>query len=193
MNFLVNKKGMNYSETISHLKEDTQKLNREEYENCEFIHCIFSDLSNLKFINCAFKFCDLSNCKLNNSMFQYINFSDCKLLGINFSQAKDFAFALFCKNCNLEYASFDKKKLNKSVFENCKMHHVNFTQADLSKTSLLDCDLLEAHFSNTNMMGVDFTKSKNFLIDPNINTIKKAKFLAQDLEKLLFKYEIVVE
>ena len=73
------------------------------------------------------------------------------------------------------------------------MHNANFTQADLTKTKLINCDLLEAHFAQTNLAGVDFTRVQNFTIDPENNSIKKAKFLAQDLEKLLYQYDIIVE
>ena len=186
-------KNNSYSETISNFNFSIQKSERDDYENCEFVNCIFSDISQLSFINCLFKACNLSNCNVNNSKLQDISFFDCKLLGINFSQAKDFAFTLFCKNCNLDYVSFDKKKLNKSVFENCKMNNANFTQADLSKTKLINCDLLDAHFAQTNLAGVDFTSTQNFLINPENNVIKKAKFLSQDLEKLLYQYDIIVE
>lgn len=182
-----------HSETFTNIHFLQLVNERDHYENCEFLNCALSDISHTTFINCSFKNCNLSNCVVNNCMLQDVSFLDCKLLGINFSQAKDFAFTLFCKNCNLDYASFDKKKLNKSVFDNCKMHHVNLTLADLSKSKLIDCDLFEAHFSQTNIATVDFTSSHNFTINPENNQIKKAKFLMQDLEKLLYQYDIIVE
>jgi uncharacterized protein YjbI with pentapeptide repeats len=122
-----------------------------------------------------------------------VSFVDCKLLGMNFFQAKDFAFALNCVGCNMDYASFDNKKLNKSRFENCKMHSVNFTMADLVKTELLNCDLYEAIFNNTNLSGVDLTKVTNFSIDPEMNKMKHARFRPQDLERLLYKYDLIIE
>ena len=117
---------------------------------------------------------------------------DCKLVGANFSQSKDFGFCITFENCLLDYASFDKKRMNKSVFKNCKMHSVNFTQADLSKTALINCDLYETLFAGTNMSSMDFTTCKNFLIDPEMNNIKKAKFLSQDLHALLYRHDIVI-
>ncbi len=180
-------------ETISNTNFSLQKSEREDYEKCEFVNCTFSDISNTNFINCTFKNCNLSNCKVNNAKLQDVAFVDCKLLGINFFQAKDFAFAVFCDKCNLDYASFDSKELNKSEFKNCKMHDVNFTKADLSKTIFMDCDLYEAIFSQSNLSGVDLTSIKNFSIDPEINTLKKTKFLSQDLERLLYKYDIIIE
>jgi fluoroquinolone resistance protein len=181
------------SETISNINFTLQVTEREDYENCEFVNCIFSDISQLNFIECTFRSCNLSNCKINNCKLQDVTFVDCKLLGINFFQAKDFAFALTCERCNLDYASFDSKKLNKSRFENCKMHSVNFTMTDLSKAELVNCDLYEAIFNNTNLNGVDLTTITNFSIDPELNKLKKAKFQAQDLEKLLYKYDLIIQ
>lgn len=181
------------SEIISNANFSLQPGDREDYENCEFVNCTFSDMSQMNFIECTFRSCNLSNCKVNNCKLQDVKFIDCKLLGLNFFQAKDFAFALSCERCNLDYASFDSKKLNKSRFENCKMHSVNFTMADLTKTEFTDCDLYEAVFNNTNLSGVDLTRISNFSIDPEMNKVKKAKFQAQDLEKLLYKYDLIIQ
>jgi len=115
------------------------------------------------------------------------------LLTVNYFQAKDFAFEVYFEKCLLDYASFDSKKMNKSEFKHCKMHEVNFTNADLSKSLFNDCDLYEAVFAKTNLSGLDFTSSSNFAIDPEINNIKKAKFLSQDLFRLLTRHDIIIE
>jgi fluoroquinolone resistance protein len=181
------------SETLSNLTMLSKATEREDYEKCEFVNCTFADISHLNFINCIFKNCNLSSCKINNAKLQGVHFVDCKLLGMNFFQAKDFTFEVYFVKCLLDYASFDSKKLNKSKFTQCKMHEVNFTNADLSKSLLVDCDLYDAVFANTNLSGVDFTGSSNFAIDPEINTIKKAKFLSQDLFRLLTRHDIIIE
>lgn len=180
-------------ETISNLNALPKASEREDYEKCEFVNCIFTDISNLNFIECSFKNCNLSNCKLNNAKLQGVAFIDCKLLGLNFFQARDFAFEVYFNNCLMDFASFDSKKLNSSEFKNCKMHEVNFTKADLSKSTLYNCDLYEAIFAQTNLSGVDFTSSTNFDIDPEINSIKKAKFSSQDLFRLLTRHNIIIE
>ena len=82
--------------------------------------------------------------------------------------------------------------MNKSTFKDCKIHGANFTQADLSKSVFDHCDLAEAIFAGTNLSGMDFTTSKNFLIDPELNNIKKAKFLTQDLHGLLYRHDIKI-
>jgi fluoroquinolone resistance protein len=165
----------------------------ERFDNCEFTSCIFSDLSNLNFMECDFRNCNLSNLKTAHSRLQNVSFFDCKLLGLNFSQAIDFALELHFENCNMDYVSFDRKKLNKSSFKNCRLHNANFMQADLSKSTLINCDLLEAHFSATNLNTVDFTSNNNFLIDPEQNSIKKTKFAVQQLPALLYRHDIIVE
>jgi fluoroquinolone resistance protein len=179
-------------EQITNINFSIDKTDREEFENCEFNTCVFADVKNLEFVDCVFKNCNFSNVIFRNCKLQDITFTDCKLLGANFSSSKDFGFCVLFENCLLDYASFDKKRMNKSSFKNCKMHSVNFTQADLSKAAFINCDFFEALFANTNLSGMDFTTSKNFLIDPELNTLKKAKFLSQDLSGLLYRHDIVI-
>jgi fluoroquinolone resistance protein len=180
-------------EQIRDVNFSLQNNQQHDFNNCEFINCVFSELSDLNFIECNFRNCNLSNFNTANSRLQNVSFFDCKLLGLNFSKAIDFALELHFENCILDYASFDKMKLNKSSFKNSKIHSANFTQADLSKSSFTNCDLFESLFANTNISTVDFTTSKNFLIDPELNNIKKAKFLAQDLPNLLYRHDIIIE
>lgn len=180
-------------EQIRDVNFSLQINQQQDFNNREFINCVFSELSDLNFIDCNFRNCNLSNLNTANSRLQNVSFFDCKLLGLNFSKAIDFALELHFENCILDYASFDSKKLNKSSFKNCKIHTANFTQADLSKSTFLNCDLHESLFANTNLATVDFTTCKTFLIDPELNNIKKAKFLLHDLPGLLYRHDIIIE
>ncbi|PBQ31684.1 hypothetical protein CNR22_07850 [Sphingobacteriaceae bacterium] len=180
-------------ELFKNIDFSTEHSFRKEFEYCEFISCIFPDLSNLIFRDCIFRNCNFSNLKTHQSILQNCLYKDCKLLGVNFSGAKDFAFEIHFDNCNLDYSSFDKKKLNKSSFKNSKIHGANFTQADLSKCTVSNCDFYEALFSGTNLSGLDLSTSVNFTIDPELNKIKKAKFALRSLPGLLQRYEIQVE
>ena len=186
------KAGKSNRRVLNNLQLVTASGDQEEYESCEFTNGVFGDLKGISFTDCVFKNSNFSNASFRNCKLQDVHFIDCKLIGANFSQSKDFGFCLSFENCLLDYASFDKKRLHKSVFANCRMHHVNFTQADLSKASISNCDFYEALFANTDVSGLDFTTSKNFLIDPELNKIRKAKFLAQDLAGLLYRHDIVI-
>lgn len=179
-------------ETINNTVFDS-KAAIKEFECHEFINCTFSDLSQFSFMDCNFKNCNLSNVKTMGTRIQYCNFKDCKLLGANFSGIRDQVFEAHFDSCMMDYGSFDQKKLNRSSFKNCKMHNMNFTQADLSRCSLSGCDLFETLFSRTNLAGLDFTENRNFMIDPENNTIKGAKFLTVQLPGLLYRHNIVIE
>jgi len=179
-------------EVLLNLDVTADRADRADFEHVEFVNCIFGDLSKLNFTNCYFKNCNLSNAKTIGSRLQNCLFKDSKLLGTNFSGARDLSFEVHFENCNLDYSSFDKKKMNKSSFKNCKIHHSNFTQCDLSKSTLSNCDLFETLFSGTNLSGLDFTENRNFMIDPETNALKGTKFLTSQLAGLLYRYPIII-
>jgi len=171
------------------------RLEEREYENTLFSNCDFTNsrLNGVEFIDCTFENCNLSNASLEAASLKNCTFIECKMLGLSFSQTRDFGFEIHVQHCNLSFVSFDKKKLYKSSFQNCNMEGVNFTQADISKSKLSHCNLVDALFSNTNLSGVDFRTNTNFIIHPEANNIKKARFQSQDLARLLTAYNIVID
>ncbi|WP_437438301.1 pentapeptide repeat-containing protein [Rhodonellum ikkaensis] len=140
------------------------------------------------FTNCNFSLCKLPHCQMNN-----VSFKDCKILGVNFSKCLDFLFEVKFEDCSLDYCSFTRKKLPKTQFIKCSMRHVDFFESDLSKSSFSETDLTNAIFNNTILKEVDFTTASNYSIDPERNTIKKAKFSLLGIEGLLHKYDIKIE
>jgi len=181
-----------YESLLEKTDFSTERL-LKTYESVEFRSCNFTDLSGINFTDCLFTSCNLSNAEVGKCKMQDIKFKDCKLIGINFFQTLDFGFAIEFENCLLDYASFAQKKMNKSAFKNCKLHGANFTQSDLSKITMENCDLLDAIFDYTNLSGIDFTTNLNFIIDPQLNQVKKTKFSAASLAGLLTRFEIIIE
>jgi uncharacterized protein YjbI with pentapeptide repeats len=114
------------------------------------------------------------------------------MVGAQFTQTKDFAFEAHFFNCNLNYSAFERKKLNKSTFDQCTLHEANLTQTDFTKAKLNQCDFTNALFDKTNLTAVDMRSCSQFLIDPTQNFIKKAKFRAQDLAGLLYRFDIQI-
>ncbi len=171
------------------------RIDELEYEYTLFSNCDFTNarLNGVEFIDCTFENCNLSNASLDGASIKNCTFIECKMLGVSFSQTRDFGFEMHAQNCNLSFVSFDKKKVYKSTFKNCNMEGVNFTQADLSKSKISSCNLLDALFNTTNLSGVDFRTNTNFLIHPEANNIKKARFQSQDLHRLLAGYNIIVD
>lgn len=180
-------------ETVIERTDFTVERIKRSYESTEFRSCTFNDINGIAFTDCLFSSCNMSNAQVAKAKAQDLTFRDCKLIGINFYQMLDFGFSLHFENCLLDYASFDKKKMNKSTFKNCKLHGANFSKADLSKAIMKDCDLADAIFDGTNLSGMDFTTNRNFSIDPQQNLIRKARFAAHGLAGLLTKYEIIIE
>jgi fluoroquinolone resistance protein len=172
-----------------------QDLFDKEYVKCEFINCNFSksNLRSTDFIDCSFRLCDFSLAVMDNTGLKNVQFSSCKLMGINFSATSNFLFAVGFADSTLDYSSFFKKKMKKTVFKDCSLKEVDFEEADLSMAVFNNCDLLGTIFSRTNLEKADFRSALNYALDPEINSIKKAKFAYSGIAGLLAKYNIDIE
>ena len=117
----------------------------------------------------------------------------CKLLGLSFSECHTFLLSLGFRECVVNLSSFYKLKLKSTRFENCKLHEVDFVESDLTSASFVGSDLMGAVFDRTILDKCDFRNSFNYLIDLEKNRAKKAKFSANGLSGLLYKYDIIVD
>jgi fluoroquinolone resistance protein len=118
---------------------------------------------------------------------------NCKLLGLHFEDCNNLMVSFEIDGCVLEFSSFNKLKLKKTIFKNSKIIEADFTEADLSDSSFVNCDLQRTIFKITNLERVDFRTSYNYSIDPDSNRIKKAKFSLPGIAGLLEKYDIEIE
>ena len=170
-------------------------LKQGEYEYCSFIQCDLSnvDLSEIHFMECEFIGCNLSMVKLLKTGLKTAKFKDCKLLGLHFEQCSEFLFAVEFENCTLNLCSFYKLKLKKTIFTNSSIVEADFAEADLTSAVFDNCDLAKTIFEHTILEKTDFRTSQNYLIDPENNIIKKAKFSYPGVLGLLGKYDIEVD
>lgn len=166
-----------------------------EYDNCTFTDCFFTNFnfSGFTFSECEFINCDMSMANIRGVPFRDVDFQGCKLLGLRFDECNPFLLSLQFENCILNFSSFYKLKIRKTVFDSCKMEQVDFTETDLSTAIFRKCDLSGAVFSDTNLEKTDLLTAENFNIDPESNKIKGAKFSKQNLHGLLLKYNIVIQ
>lgn len=162
------------------------------FENCTFINCDFSyaDLSNKIFTECRFTDCNLSLATVINTGFQNVHFKHCKLSGVNFSKSQDFLFEVHCEGSIMDNAVFFRKKNKKAIFTDCSMVETDFTEADLTDAKFDSCNLNRAFFDRTILKNADLRTSFNYIIDPDTNVIKKARFSTEGLPGLLAKYDI---
>lgn len=173
----------------------THELPVADYENCAFITCDLSntDLSKRVFLDCEFNSCNLSTVNLSGTAFKNVMFKDCKLLGLHFENCDDFLFEVDFEKCLMNLCSFYKLKLKNTRFKNSNLSEVDFSEADLTGSLFDNCDLAGAKFENTILEKADLRTSYNYLIDPELNKIKKAKFSIPGIAGLLAKYDIEIE
>ncbi|NKI30880.1 pentapeptide repeat-containing protein [Croceivirga thetidis] len=171
------------------------KLPKGNYEYCRFYDCHFEKgfLDNQHFVECHFEKCNLTNVNVANTQFNDVMFDTCKLVGVLFETCDPLLLNFQFKGCNLSLASFYEMKLPNTYFDDCILHQTDFTLSNLTNTKFFNCDLKNAVFERTNLKGVDFYTAFNFEIDPELNTLTKAKFRQESLIGLLKKYDIVVE
>lgn len=190
------------SEIVTHVDKTFQQvdysekeLRNREFVRCHFVGCDFSksDLRTNDFEDCTFETCNLSMANLEGVGLRNIIFKDSKIMGIDFSSLNKFMFSFSFEKCQLDYSIFYGAKLKKMKFTQCSLREVDFSEADLSGSVFTECDLLGTVFSRTNLEKVDFRTSRNVLLDPEFNKVKKAKFTVHQLEFLLLKYNLDIE
>ncbi|MEM8898519.1 MAG: pentapeptide repeat-containing protein [Bacteroidota bacterium] len=171
------------------------ELEPGKYEYCAFQACDFKqlDLSEIAFWECTFDECDLSNADIRDADFRDVAFRSCKLLGIDFSTTKDFLFSVYFEKCQLDYANFTGKQMPHTPFTDCSLKEADFTQASLSQATFSNCELHRTIFEQTNLEKADFRTASNFIIDPENNILKKARFSGTNLSGLLKKYNLDIE
>ncbi|WP_018477280.1 pentapeptide repeat-containing protein [Pontibacter roseus] len=166
-----------------------------EFEDCVFKNCDFSngDFSQNRFTDCQFVGCNLAMLKLNRSTLNNVTFKECKLTGISFGETEEFLFTVRFEGCLLDYASFLKRKMPKTQFLNTSLKNAVFEQATLTKAVFDNTDLAGAVFERTQLNEADLVTAYNYTIDPEVNSIRKARFSQSGLSGLLSKYDIRIE
>ncbi|MBC7485240.1 MAG: pentapeptide repeat-containing protein [Cytophagaceae bacterium] len=187
--------GTHENKTFEKIVYSGKEIRNREFEQCIFKDCDLSDstFAHNRFTDCTFIGCNLSMMKLSGTSLRDVTFKHCKLLGINFSECEDFLFHVGFENCILDYASFTRKKMTKTKFIHTSLKQVAFANANLANAVFDDCDLADAVFNATDLKEADFRTANNYIIDPELNNIKKAKFSLHGVVGLLAKYAIRIE
>ncbi len=181
--------------TYERKKFSKEPLDKGEYENCLFKQCDFSkaDLADIRFTECEFLECDFSLALLTKTALRDALFKGCRILGARIESRDEMGLSISFDNCQLDNTSFYKAKTKKPVFRDSRLHETDFTECDLSNALFDNCDLSGAVFDNTDLEKADFRTSRNYIIDPENNRIKKAKFSLYGLSGLLGKYDIEID
>jgi fluoroquinolone resistance protein len=177
---------------------DGLQIISSDFVECTFNHCTFieTQLQKCRFVNCAFNSCDLSLGKLPESIFIETSFHESKIIGVNWAQAGWPATGLgvpinFSKS-TLNHSTFIGLKLQGIQIISCQAVNVDFREADLSNADFSGSDLSESLFIHTNLSGADFSQARNYMIDPGLNELKKAKFSLPEAMALLYNMDITL-
>lgn len=82
--------------------------------------------------------------------------------------------------------------LKNTKFQNSKILDCDFFNSNLENSSFENSTLTGTKFENTNLSHSSFVNTKDYLIDPNKNNIKKAKFSFPDAVSLLNVFDIEI-
>ena len=83
--------------------------------------------------------------------------------------------------------------MRKTKFTECSLHEASFVETDLGESVFNECDFSQALFERTILEKADFRTSYHYIINPETNKIKKAKFAQSGIAGLLQGYDITIE
>jgi len=109
---------MPFEESYLQISSNDLLSHTDEFENCTFKQCDFSDarLSNMIFIECEFIECNLSNALMSNTSFQNVIFDNCKIVGVHFEHDNPVGVQLNVEECFLDHASLYQMKVSCTRF-----------------------------------------------------------------------------
>lgn len=159
------------------IEYNDKNLDSIYFDNCTFIKCDFSKavFYGCKFTECRFINCDLSLSRLKSCTFNDVTFENSKLLGLSWSSCEE-PFEVKFDDCNISQNSFHLLDLRQMKFMNSLIRDTGFEECNLEKALFHNCNLEQSVFINNNLQKANFETSKNYLIDPKQNDIRKAEF-----------------
>ena len=170
-----------------------KEIDEVTFTRCNFANAVFNEC---QFRNCRFVHCDLSRVQMRHSRFEDVQFENCQMVGINWTEASwqkgGFFRLIDFDDCTLNYSTFFGLKLPKMKMLKCMAREVDFGEADLSESVFTDTDFSGAIFMRTNLTKADLSGARNYLINPQHNTLKKTKFALPEALNLLHGLDIIL-
>ncbi|MDP4186337.1 MAG: pentapeptide repeat-containing protein [Bacteroidota bacterium] len=184
-----------YNKEFSDINYSEQQLRGKVFEQCSFLNCDFSysDLSDAEFIDCTFNRCGFIMTIVKHTGLKNVSFVNSKLAGVDFGQCATFCFGINGTSSEFRSCSFYKQRMRKTSFNDCLVKECYFSDCDLTESSFVNSNLDSSQFEKCILDKVNFSTSNGYLIDPELNRMKKTKFSKYGLEGLLFKYDLIIE
>jgi len=165
------------------------------FSNCSFESCNFTESSwkNAKFCYCSFRNCHISLVNLKGCRLQEVLFEECKIIGAEFFKCNtDFIFSIDIKKSFIQYCNFSDLDMRKTSFIESKMYNCTFVNTCLIEADFSKTDLQATLFRHCNLTKSNFCGALNYVIDPLVNKVKKAKFSFPEVMGLLKGFDIQI-
>jgi uncharacterized protein YjbI with pentapeptide repeats len=131
---------------------------------------------------------------LPESVFTSAFFVGSKLIGVNWAQADwsplELGKPIQFSKCALNHSTFIGLDLEGLQVLDCNAVNVDFREANLTYADFSRSDLSESLFIHTDLSEADLSQARNYVIDPGINNLKKAKFSLPEAMSLLYNMDI---
>ena len=172
------------------------RLTACHFSHCSFRRCSFTEsvLDNCRFSDCTFDGCDLSLAELNGSTFSHVQLNGTKAVGIDWTRAswpaKGIGKPIGFFESAISHSTFICLSLKGIQIRDCIAADVDFREADLTQSDFSGTDLSDSLFLHTDLVEADFSRARNYRIDPGQNKIARAKFSLPEVISLLYSMDI---
>lgn len=178
--------------TATHFEEIN--FNTVTFDACRFSDSTFKSSI---FTECTFKNCGLGMLHLPHSQIKNTRFLDCNLSGINWTEAAwphiRIRSSLSFRRCSLSHSTFIGMSLKDIQILDCSAHNVDFREADLTHADFSGTDLRASLFQLSNLTGANFSKARNYTINPANNILKQTRFSLPEALALLYSMDIILD
>ena len=141
-------------------------------------------LEEVTFETCSFIATDLTGTRVNEVVFE-----GCKLVGVDFRKCKGFLDMKFY-NCVMDGCNFSDLVLKDQMFVSCELRRCTLLRTDLTGADFSHTDLTETLIHECTLVRTDFSRAKNYAIDPRGNKLGKTKFSLPEAVSLLRGFDI---
>lgn len=150
---------------------------------------IGSDLSDHKYLDCTVRNSVISGCAIDRAVLS-VHFEQCKIEGLNFFTVKTSLLAVSFERCVIRHCSFAGLKLHNTRFTHCELINVDFADADLTSADFQSSRFVESTFNNTTLTKANFREAIGYMIDPQRNKVRGARFDLPEVLSLLLPFGI---
>jgi len=153
-----------------------------------------SDLAGTDLEDVTFETCQFIAPELTNTRFSNVTFEGCKLVGADFRKCRAFpSVDLRFTDCVLDGCNFSDLILKNQSFVGCELRRCTFVHTNLTGADFSHSDLTETLFHDCDLSRADFSRARNYAINPMGNKIAKAKFSLPEAVSLLRGFDIEIK